>query len=85
MRTYTVLVNVTLSIDEKVVARARAAARKRGTSLNQMIRDFLEEVTAPSRDHRDVDALERLWKEHEGDSKGWRFNRDEINDRSQLR
>jgi hypothetical protein len=80
-----VWVNITLSIDEKVVARARAAARKRGTSLNQMIRDYLEEVTAPARSNRDAEALERLWNEHEGDSKGWRFNRDELHDRSQLR
>ena len=32
--------NVTLSIDEKLLARARELAHERGTSVNQLIRDY---------------------------------------------
>ena len=41
--------NVTLSIDDQVVARARRLAATRGTSLNQLIRDYLEDLTPPGR------------------------------------
>ena len=37
--------NVTMSIDERVVAEARRIAAARGTSLNQLVRDFLNELT----------------------------------------
>jgi hypothetical protein len=37
--------NVTLSIDDHVLDRARKLAAERGTSVNQMIRDFLARET----------------------------------------
>jgi hypothetical protein len=33
--------NITLAIDEKVLKNARAYAKKRGTSLNALVRDYL--------------------------------------------
>ena len=36
---------ITLSIDDQVVAKARRIAAVRGTSLNQLIRDYLEDLT----------------------------------------
>jgi predicted HicB family RNase H-like nuclease len=44
MRTYTVLMNVTLSIDEQLVARAQKKADALGKSLNQLIRDYLQKL-----------------------------------------
>jgi hypothetical protein len=44
MRTYTVLMNVMLSIDEHFVARARKKADALGKSLNQLIRDYLQKL-----------------------------------------
>jgi hypothetical protein len=38
--------NVTLSIDDRVLDRARKLAAERGTSVNQMIRDYLARETA---------------------------------------
>ena len=35
--------NITLSIDDRVVAKARQIASVRGTSLNQLVRDYLED------------------------------------------
>ena len=42
LRTYTVSMNVTLSIDEQTVARTRRTARALRKSRNQLIRDYLE-------------------------------------------
>jgi hypothetical protein len=76
--------NVTLSIDEQTLARARQLAQQRGISFNQMIRDYLESLTVG--DPVEVMAeLERVWSEEEGDSGGWKWNREEIYDRAVLR
>jgi hypothetical protein len=70
--------NVTLSIDEKLLARARHLAHERGTSVDQMIRDYLERLTGPSGPGEVMAQLERLWSEHEGRSGGWKWNREEV-------
>jgi len=36
--------NITLSIEERIVDSAREAARKMGKSLNQAVRDYLEQL-----------------------------------------
>jgi hypothetical protein len=76
--------NVTLSIDDQILARARSLAQRRGTSVNQMIRDYLESLTA-SDPAQAVGELERLWQEEEGNSNGWSWNREEVYDRPVLR
>jgi hypothetical protein len=38
--------NVTLSIDDQTLARARQLAQRRGMSLNEMIRDYLQALSA---------------------------------------
>ena len=80
MRTYTVYMNVTLSIDEQVVARARKKAEAMGKSLNQLVRDYLLKLAGGDDPERSIEEFERL--SGRGDSGGWRFNREEIHDRS---
>ena len=59
--TYTVsMKNVTLAVDEALLREARRIAAERSTSLNAMIRRFLEELTEPTRDK--VRGVE-LWTE----------------------
>jgi hypothetical protein len=77
--------NVTLSLDEKVLERARKLAAQRGLSLNQMIRDYLSEITGELTPDELVAELEALWAKSKGDSGGWRFDRDELHDRPVLR
>jgi hypothetical protein len=72
--------NVTLSIDEHVVARARRKAEALGKSLNQLIRDYLQKLAGSEDPERSVQEFERL--SGTGHSRGWRFNRDEIHERS---
>jgi len=80
VRTYTVQMNVTLSIDEQLVARARKKADALGKSLNQLIRDYLQKLAGGDDPERSIEEFKRL--SGRGNSRGWRFNRDEIHDRS---
>ncbi len=72
--------NITLSVDEKTVAQARKRAEAMGTSLNQMIRDYLQKLAGSDDPERSIEEFRRL--SGTGDSQGWRFNRDEIHERS---
>jgi hypothetical protein len=71
--------NITLSVDEQVAARAREKLRAIGKSLNQEIRDHLQHLAGDDDLERDIEYLERF--SGLGDSKGWKFNRDEIHER----
>jgi uncharacterized protein DUF6364 len=76
VRTYAVLMNVTLSIDDQLLEKARRHASATGTSVNQMVRDYLKSVVGED----DIEADIALLKETSGrgDSGGWKWNRDEI-------
>ena len=78
--TYTVLMNVTLSIDEQVVERARKKAASLGKSLNQLVREYLQGLAGGDDAERSIEEFNQL--SGRGDSRGWRFNRNEIHDRS---
>lgn len=80
MSTYTVFVNLTLSVDEQVVAQARKKADALGKSLNQLIRDYLQRLAGGDDPDRTIDEFASL--SGRGHSRGWRFNRDEIHERS---
>ena len=68
--------NVTLSIDEQLVERARKRANALGKSLNQLIRDYLQKLAGGDDPERSIEEFERL--SGSGHSRGWRFKRDEI-------
>ena len=72
--------NLTLSVDEQVVARARKNAEALGKSLNQLIRDYLENLAGLDDAERSIEEFKRL--SGKGDSRGWRFKRDELYDRT---
>ncbi len=72
--------NVTLSLDEQTVARARKKAEALGKSLNQLIRDYLQKLAGGDDPEQNVAEFKRL--SGQGHSRGWRFNRDEIHERS---
>jgi hypothetical protein len=74
--------NLTLAVDERLVEQARKIAESQGKSLNQVIREFLEELTSPSTAAGEMEELRRLSLEGQGRSKGWTFNRQEIHERT---
>jgi hypothetical protein len=78
--TYYVVMNLTLSVDEQLVEQARKRASALGKSLNQLIRDYLQTLAGGDNPERSIDEFRKL--SGKGDSRGWRFNRDEIHERS---
>lgn len=73
--------NVTLSIDDEVIRRARTRAEALGTSVNQLIRDYLEQFAGKSDANEDAAEFDRLSRLAQGDSRGWKFNREELRER----
>lgn len=71
--------NITLSIDEQVAERARGAAQAMGKSLNQAVRDYLEQLAGGQQLQVELDAFERSTAATPGRLNGWRFDRDEAN------
>lgn len=76
--------NLTLSIDDRLVEDARQVARALGKSVNQLVREYLQQLTSAASAEDDVAELRRLSALSGGDSKGWKFDRDEIHARTQL-
>ncbi|KAA9133990.1 ribbon-helix-helix protein, CopG family [Marinihelvus fidelis] len=73
--------NLTLSINKDLLERARKAARAQGKSVNQMVREYLEQLCSGQ-------ALDATIDEYIGGSgqgrreKGWAFDRDELHERT---
>ena len=73
--------NITLSADPQTVEKARLAAQRMGKSLNQAVRDYLEQL-AGSADR------DQAWSDFEsrcmtvgGELQGWRFDREQAHER----
>ena len=58
--------NITLSADEELIRKARDYAAQRGTSLNQIIREYMEQLTRVADAGRNADEFERLARERGG-------------------
>ena len=73
--------NITLSADAQVIAEARRIAALRGTTLNQLVRDYLDELTHKDSIEAVLAQLEQLWSEDTGRSQG-PWTREELHERS---
>jgi antitoxin component of RelBE/YafQ-DinJ toxin-antitoxin module len=64
---------LTLSVDERVVSRAKRYAKQRGVSISEMVEAYLAAVATPSSAPRDAPILRSvrgsLKKAHLGDYK----------------
>ena len=74
--------NLTLSVDDRLLREARKVAKSMGKSVNQLVREYLEQLTARNEPERDCEELRRLSEEGKGRSRGWKFDRAEIHERS---
>jgi len=74
--------NITLSVDERIAEAARNAARAMGKSLNQAVRDYLEQLAGSQQIVNEVAAFEQSARKTPGRLGGWRFDRDEANRRA---
>lgn len=75
------MANLTLSVDEKIIGRARDAAQAMGTSLNQLVREHIERLSGADQREADHDAFEARAIAGKGRLNGWKFDRDEANAR----
>jgi len=73
--------NITLSVDEKIVREARKSAEGMGMSLNEAVRRFLAELAGSAPLEQELAELESLSRASGGRSAGWRFDRDEVHRR----
>ena len=77
------MVNITLSADEDLIAKARAYAQARNTTLNQLVRDYLRRVTGQIDPQRAADEFAELARSRPGHSDpGFVFDRDAVHVRS---
>ncbi len=73
--------NITLAVDEQTARLAREAAEKMGKSLNQAVRDYLEQLAGSARVDVEHEAFVALCKRTGMKLNGWKFDRDEANER----
>jgi hypothetical protein len=77
--------NITLSVDEQVLAAVRRYASEQNTTVNGLVRDYLTRLA--SQNDRAAKARQRLKKlaeETTMDRGSWEWNRDELYDRGVL-
>ena len=76
-RAHTVEVNLTLSIEDELVERARAVAREQGTCLDALSREYLERLAGQVDGDALLEQFEEVWRTP-GTSAGKRFDREGI-------
>jgi antitoxin component of RelBE/YafQ-DinJ toxin-antitoxin module len=74
--------NITLSVDERIAEKARAAAQAMGKSLNQAVRDYLEQLAGQDQVQAELEQFERSALASPGRLRGWKFDREEANRRA---
>ena len=70
--------NITLSIDDALAARAREVVRAEGISLNESIRRHLERVAGRRPGEQQAAEMCALWEAGSGHSGGRRIGREEA-------
>jgi len=51
------------------------------TSVNQLVRDYLEQLAGRSDPNANAAEFEKLSRLAKGNSRGWKFNRQELHER----
>lgn len=74
--------NITLSIEKRIAEQARKTAHAMGKSLNQMVRDYLEQLAGADALAAQVQSFEQSARQSPGRLDGWRFDRDKANTRA---
>lgn len=74
--------NLTLSVDERTVEIAREVARQQGTSLNALIREYIELLANQATGDGLLQEFQELWAEIDrspgGSSRGYKFDREQL-------
>src|SRR5437870_12812788 len=75
--------NLTLSVDDKVVEKARQVASRQGTSLQALVRQYIETLAGSREGAALVERLEEHWREADkflraNPPRSYKFDRDEL-------
>ena len=73
--------NLSLSLDGETLARVRRRAETLGKSVDQLVLELLEQLGGKTDCVEDAVEFRRLSLEAISQSRGWKFNRDEIHAR----
>ena len=73
-----VLKNITFSVEEAVIAKARETAKAHDTTLNELVRKFIQDYADGTRRR---DRLEQMFKDLKHLDASRKFTRDEMNER----
>lgn len=73
--------NITLAVDKQAVERARRVAREMGTTLNALVRRYIESLAGEASPDETIRELRELSERSGGHARGWRFDRDELHER----
>ena len=68
-------------MDDQLILDARRRAEAMGTRVNQLVREYLEQLVGKSDSNADATEFERLSRATQGNSGGWKFNREELHER----
>lgn len=76
--------NITLSADEALIRSTRRYARQKHTTLNNLLRQYMQSVTRQDCAARSAEEFRQLAMSHAGASTdGYRFNREEAHSRQE--
>lgn len=70
--------NITISIEEDLLDRARMLASRRGVSLQELLREQVRRLVGERPSHEVADELMALMHEHPGRSGGAPWSRDDA-------
>jgi replicative DNA helicase len=73
--------NINVSVDDQAAQRAQEAAQKMGKTLDQVVLDYLEQLAGSAERDQQWAEFEQSCLASGGRLNGWKFNRDEANQR----
>ena len=76
------MTNLTITIDEKVLKKARMRALEEGVSVNALLREYLEKYTGSNKQYQQAtQEILNIAKNASATSGGSRWTRDELYER----
>jgi len=76
------MTNLTITIDEKILKKARMRALEEGVSVNALLREYLEKYTGLNKQYQQVtDELLKIAKSSTAESAGRHWLREDLYER----
>lgn len=72
---------VILSIDDEIMRQVKRRAEAMGTNVNRLVREYLEQFAGKTAADADAAEFERLSRAAQDNSRGRKFNREELHER----